>query len=86
MAQTALNPTRVQAVGSMTQLLVGVAGGSGTSTTVTLAGNLTVVAAGAMGATSSTSPFVATVSANTFIVTTASNDLFFWIALVKGGI
>lgn len=86
MAQTALSPTRVQAPGSMTTLMCGVAGGSGTSTTVTLPAQCTVVAAGAMGATSSTSPFVATVSANTFVVTTASNDLFFWIAYVKGGV
>ena len=86
MAQTALSPTRVQAVGSMTQLLVGVAGGSGTSTVVTLASNLVVVAVGVSGATSATAPFCATVSANTFTVTTASNDLFTYWVLVKGGI
>jgi len=86
MAQTALRPTRVQAVGSMTTLMSGVAGGSGTTTTVTLPTGCIVVAAGAMGATSSTAPYVDTVSANTFVVTTASSDLFFWIALVKGGI
>ena len=86
MAQTALSPTRVQAVGSMTTLMMGVAGGSGTSTVVTLPANLVVVAVLVGGDTSATPPFCATVSANTFTVTTASNDLFTWIALVKGGI
>lgn len=86
MPQTALSPTRVEAVGIMTKIMVGVAGGSGTSTVVTLAAGLTVVAVGVSGATSATAPFCATVSANTFTVTTASNDLFAWWALVKGGI
>ena len=86
MAQTALSPTRVEAVGSMTKLMVGVAGGSGTSTVVTLAAGLTVVADGVSGATSATAPYCDTVSANTFTVTTANNDLFSWWALVKGGI
>jgi hypothetical protein len=70
----------------MTTLMCGVAGGSGTTTTVTLAVGIKVIAAGAFGATSATAPYVDTVSANTFVVTTASNDLFFWIAYVKGGI
>ena len=86
MAQTALSPTRVQAVGSFSQLMCGVAGGSGTSTVVTFANNLTVIAVLVGGDTSATPPFCATVSANTFTVTTASNDLFTWIALVKGGV
>lgn len=85
MAQTALSPTRVKVIGETTTLYSGVAGGSGTSTTVTLPQNCTVLGAGAMGATSVTAPYVDTVSANTFTVTTANNDLFFWVALVKGG-
>jgi len=86
MAQTALSPTRIEAIGSMTRLMMGVAGGSGTSTVVTLPGKLTVVAVLVGGATSATAPFCATVSANTFTVTTANNDLFSWIAYVKGGL
>lgn len=86
MAQTALSPTRIQAVGSMTQLMMGVAGGSGTSTVVTLPANVKVLAVIVASATSATGAFVATVSANTFTATTANNDLFTWIALVKGGI
>jgi hypothetical protein len=86
MAQTALSATRVQSIGSMTQLMVGVAGGSSTSTVVTLPAGLVVVAVGVSGATSATAPYCATVSANTFTVTHASADLFSYWALVKGGI
>jgi hypothetical protein len=86
MAQTALSPTRVQAVGSFTDIMVGLAGGSGTSTVVTLAPGIKVEAVGVCGATSTTAVFCATVSATTFTVTHASNDLFFWIAKVKGGV
>lgn len=83
MAQTALASTLIQAIGSFTQIAVGVAGGSGTTTTVTVPQFLSVTAAGAMGATSSTAPYVDTISTNTFTVTTASGDLFFWIAYGK---
>ena len=86
MAQSTLSPTRVQAVGSMTTLMMGCAGGSGTSTVVTLPAGLVVVNVVISGATSTTTAYCATVSANTFTVTTANNDLFTWIALVKGGI
>ena len=84
MAQTALSPTRIQAVGSMTQLMMGVAGGSGTSVVVTLPANLVVLAVLVGGATSATAPYCATISGNTFTVTTASNDLFAYRAHVKG--
>ena len=86
MAQTALSPTRVEAVGSMTKMVVGVAGGSGTSTTVTIPGVAAIKAVIVSGATSSTAPFCDTISANTFTVTTASNDLFSYIAYCEGGI
>ena len=80
MAQTALSAKLIEAIGSFTKLAVGVAGGSGTSTVVTVTQFTRVLGAGAMGATSSTAPFVDTISTNTFTVTTASGDLFFWIA------
>lgn len=86
MAQTALSPTRVQAVGSMTTLMTGVAGGSGTSTVVTLPAGVTVKGVLVGGATSATSPYCDTVSANTFTVTHANNDLFAWVAFVQGGV
>jgi hypothetical protein len=86
MAQTALSPTRVPAVGSFTQLFVGCAGGSGTSTVVTLPGNVVVQNVIVGGATSATAPYCDTISANTFTVTTGNNDLFTYIAYVKGGL
>jgi len=85
MAQSSVSPTRVKVIGETTALYAGVGGGSGTTTTITLPGNVTVLGAGAMGATSTTAVYVATVSANTFTATHANNDLFFWIALVRGG-
>jgi hypothetical protein len=80
MAQTALSPKLIEAVGSFCPIVIGVAGGSGTSTVVTVPqfGAVTAVLVG--GATSATPPFCATVSGNTFTVTTASNDLFSYIA------
>jgi len=86
MAQTALSPTRVEAVGSMTKLMTGVAGGSGTTTTVTLPASVKVKSVLVGGATSSTAPYCDTISSNTFTVTHASADLFSWIAFVEGGI
>lgn len=80
MAQTAFGPKLVEAIGSFTQIAVGVAGGSGTSTVVTVPRFTRVTGAGAMGATSATAPYVDTISTNTFTVTHASGDLFFWIA------
>ena len=86
MAQTALSPTRVEAVGSMTKLVTGVAGGSGTSTTVTIPGVKAIKAVIISGATSTTVAFCDTISANTFTVTHASADLFSYIAFCEGGI
>ena len=86
MAQTALSPTRVEAVGSMTKLVTGVAGGSGTSTTVTVPGVKAIKMVLVGGATSATAPYCATISGNTFTVTHASSDLFTYIAYCDGGI
>lgn len=86
MAQTALSPTRVQSVGSMTTLMTGVAGGSSTSTVVTLPPGIVVISVLVGGATSATAPYCDTISANTFTVTHGSSDLFSYIAYVKGGI
>jgi hypothetical protein len=86
MAVSTVNPTRVEAIGSMTKLVMGSAGGSGTSVTVTIPGNVTVEAVLVGGNTSTTVPFCDTISGATFTVTCASNDRFTYIALVKGGI
>ena len=56
MAQTALSPTRVEAVGSMTKLVVGVAGGSGTTTTVTVPNVTGIKAVIVSGAAAPASP------------------------------
>ena len=88
MAQTAYGPVRVKVTGETTHFISGIAGGSGTSTVVTLpippTAVITAVQCGSC--TSATGAFCATISTNTFTVTTASNDLFWYNAHVKGGI
>src|SRR5581483_6914968 len=90
MAQTALSPTRVKVTGETTQIFMGVAGGSGTSTVVTLPipATATIQAVVVSGATSTTTAYCDTISNTnkTFTVTTASNDLFSYVAYVKGGL
>lgn len=86
MAQTALAPTRVEAVGSMTKLVTGVAGGTSTSTEVTVPGVSAIKMVLVGGATSATSPYVATISGNTFTCTHGNNDLFTYVAFCEGGI
>jgi hypothetical protein len=80
MAQTALSPTLIPAVGSYTPIAVGVAGGSSTTTVVTVSKFHSVIAVVVGGATSSTAPFCDTISGNTFTVTHANNDLFSYVA------
>ena len=86
MALSALAPTRVEAPGSFTTTLMGTAGGSGTTTTVTIPGVTLVQTVVCMGATSTTAVYCDTISGNTFTVTHASADLFTYIALCKGGV
>lgn len=86
MAVSTVNPTRVESVGSMTRLVMGSAGGSGTSVQVTIPGVSSIEAVLVGGNTSTTPPYVATISGNTFTATVASNDRFTYIALCKGGI
>ena len=88
MPQAALSATRVESIGSFTRVMMGNGGGSGTSTVITLPANLIVVDGSVLvgSTTSATGAFCATVSANTFTVTTANNDRFTWLCLVKGGI
>jgi hypothetical protein len=81
MAQTARASKLLDVVGQKATMAFGLAGGSGTSTVVTVPQMRVVKNAGAMGATSTTAVFVDTVSGNTFTVTHANNDLFFWIAV-----
>lgn len=84
MAATAKAPTLVQAIGSFTQLAVGVAGGSGTSTVVTVPQMHTVeLAIAAPGGSSATAPRCDSYSGNTFTVTHANGEVFTWIAFGK---
>ena len=80
MALTTQNSKQAKAVGSFTEFAYGIAGGSGTSTVVTCPTMSKVLGAVVSSATSSTGAFVDTVSTNTFTCTTASNDLFCYIA------
>ena len=80
MAQTALSPTQLQTVGSFLQCVVGVAGGTSTSTTVTVPQFTSIKMVLVGGATSATAPYCATISANTFTVTHGDSDLFTYIA------
>lgn len=80
MAQTALAATVVPAIGSFTPIVIGVAGGSGTSTVVTVPQFRSIKAVVISGATSTTVAYCDTISGNTFTVTTANNDLFSYIA------
>ena len=87
MAQTALSPTRVEAVGSFTQLYMGVAGGSGTSTTVTLPPGVIAKAVVVSAAeASSTVPECTTIAANVLTVTHGSAEVFAYIAYCTGGV
>lgn len=87
MAATAKSPTLVKAVGSFTELAVGVAGGSGTSTVVTVP-QMSVVelAVAAAGGSTATAPRCDSYSGNTFTVTHANNEVFTWIAFGKARI
>ena len=80
MALTALSPQLARALGGYTELVIGIAGGSGTSTVVTVPQFTVCLGAIAGGATSSTSPYCDTVSGNTFTVTHGNNDVFTYVA------
>ena len=85
MAQSALSPTPVKVTGERTHLYIGCAGGSGTTTTVTLPGNCVVRTVVVGGAQSATAPYCDTISANTFLITHGNNELFTYVALVTKG-
>ena len=80
MAQTALSPTQLQAIGSFLQCVVGVAGGTSTSTVVTVPQFISIKMVLVGGNTSATPPYCDTISGNTFTVTHADSDLFSYIA------
>ncbi len=84
MAATAKTPEMVQAIGSYLPMAVGVAGGTGTSTVVTIPQFHTVqLAVAAAGGSTATAPRCDSYSGNTFTVTHANNEVFTWIAFGK---
>lgn len=84
MAQTAYGPTRIVGPSGLTNEYAGVAGGSSTSTVVTLPTGVVILGVSVSGCTSTTAVYCATASGNTFTVTHANNDLFSYRAHVKG--
>ena len=84
MAATALSPKMIENVGSFGNLAVGVAGGSGTSTVVTIPQfSVVQLAIAAAGGDTATAPRCDSYSTNTFTVTHASGEVFTWIAFGK---
>lgn len=70
----------VKSIGAFTELACGIAGGSGTSTEVTVPNLKRVDGVVCMSAVSVTAVYCATTSGNSFTATHANNDSFFWIA------
>lgn len=84
MAATAKSPEMVQAVGSFCPMAVGVAGGTGTSTIVTLPQfSVVELAVACAGGSTATAPRCDSYSGNTFTVTHANNEVFTYIAFGK---
>jgi len=85
MALTARGPDLTEVVGSFVPSIgaSGIAGGSGTTTTVTIPQFSICYGAVVSGATSTTAVYVDTVANNTFTATHASADLFCYIAFGK---
>ncbi len=84
MALTARGPDLVEIVGSFAVAqAMGIAGGSSTSTTVTIPQFSVCYGAIVGGATSTTAVYVDTVSGNGFTATHASSDLFVYLAYGK---
>lgn len=84
MAATAKSPTMIEVVGSFANLAVGVAGGSGTSTIVTLPQfSVVELAIACAGGSTATAPRCDSYSGNTFTVTHANNEVFTYMAFGK---
>lgn len=81
---TTLNPTRVQTVGSMTQLEMGIVTLSGGTGTITFHGRIRAAIAG--GNSSTNIAYVSATSGNTATVTGNGSDQVVVIALIDGGL
>jgi hypothetical protein len=80
MAVSARTPQLAKAAGSYTEIAWGVDAAAGTSSVITVPQFGVVFTALVGGNTSTTAPFVDTVSGNTFTITKASGDVITWIA------
>ncbi len=87
MAFAALSPRLLESVGSFTEKAWGVAGGSGTTTTVTVT-KMKFVDHVMLTGVSTTVAYVSTeptaANPNVFIVTHGNNELFCWEAIGRG--
>ena len=80
MAISARAPALAKAAGLFTEIAWGVDASAGTSVVITVPQMGVVYTALTGGNTSTTSPFVDTVSGNTFTITKGSGDVITWIA------
>lgn len=77
---TSQSPKLMQNVGNYSQFATGIAGGSGTSTSVTISHFTRVDGVIATSATSATAVYVGTTSGNSFTATHGSGDTIMYIA------
>ena len=80
MAVSARGPALAKAAGSFTEIAWGVDATAGTTAVITVPQFGKVFTALVGGNTSTTCPYVDTVSGNTFTITKASGDVITWIA------
>ena len=80
------SPTLVKVVGETTELIVGIAGGSGTSTATTIPNFSKVYGAVAIPTSGTTAIYVGTTSGNSFTATHGSGKSFMYIAWGKAKI
>ena len=79
-------PRLLKAVGEYTELACGIAGGSGTSTVVTIPQFKQVHGIVAMSTSAATAAYCATTDGNAATITHGNNEKFFWIAWGKARI
>jgi len=79
-------PRLLKAVGEYTELACGIAGGSGTTTTLTIPQFAQVHGVVGISTTTSTAPYCDTTSGNTATITHGNAEKFFWIAWGKAKI
>ena len=79
---TARSPQLAKISGETTQIAFGQAGGSGTSTVVTIPQARGILSVVVTGTSTTTAMYIDTDSSNTFTVTHGNGEYFDWIAVV----